>query len=143
VTEIAQPRQAGAWRILVADDNQDAGETLALLLRLHGHAAAWARDGLDALAQVPSFQPDLLILDIGMPRLDGHALAKALRQGPAGRALQLVALTGWGAHSDRTRSAEAGFDLHLTKPINPAVLLDWMAGRSAQRVSARRPGPGP
>jgi signal transduction histidine kinase/CheY-like chemotaxis protein len=118
--------KARRWRVLVADDNRDAGESLALLLQLNGHVTVWARDGLDALSMVQSFEPELVILDIGMPGLDGYEVARRLRQDPQTAGLVLVALTGWGADEDRARSSGAGFDLHLTKPADPGALLELM-----------------
>ena len=98
-----------------------------------GHVTAWARDGVDALALVDSFKPELVLLDIGMPGLSGYEVARRLRQDPQHRGLNHVALTGWGADEDRLRSREAGFDLHLCKPADPATLLALLQSLSEKR----------
>jgi CheY-like chemotaxis protein len=109
-------------RILAVDDNRDALDTLAALLRLKGHDVRTAYDGRDALRLAASWRPDVVLLDIGMPDLDGYEVARRLRREPWGRALVLVALTGWGQQQDRRRSADAGFDAHLTKPASVEAL---------------------
>jgi signal transduction histidine kinase/CheY-like chemotaxis protein len=109
-------------RVLVADDNRDAAASLAMLLEIAGHEVRTAHDGQEALALAASFRPDLLLLDIGMPRLNGYEVAERIRQQPWGAAMRLIAVTGWGQDEDKRRSAEAGFDDHLTKPIDPAIL---------------------
>ena len=108
---------AGGIRVLVADDNVDAAVTLSMLLELGGHATRVVHDGVDAVAAAPAFAPRLAFLDIGMPRMDGYAAARAMRALPGLEGLVLVALTGWGTEEDRRRSREAGFDHHLTKPV--------------------------
>lgn len=114
--------QNGARRVLVVDDNADAADLLCDLLRQHGHQVRVARDGLSALAEVGSFHPDVLLLDIGLPGLDGYEVAARVR-GQNDRAQPLlVAVTGYGQASDRRRSLEAGFDHHLVKPVDPARL---------------------
>jgi CheY-like chemotaxis protein len=109
-------------RILVADDNHDAGETMAMLLRLDGHEVHVATDGLEALETFARVQPDVVILDIGMPRLSGHEVARRIRDESGGRAVTLIAVTGWGQKADKDRAAASGFDHHFTKPIEPTVL---------------------
>ena len=109
-------------RILVVDDNEDAAESLAALLEISGHETRMAHDGPDALQQAQRFNPDVVFLDIGMPTLDGHETAKLIRQQPWGKEMVLVALTGWGQSEDRRRSKEAGFNHHLVKPADPAVV---------------------
>ncbi len=123
---------ARPWRVLVADDNQDAGESLALLLQLHGHTTAWACDGVQALAMVESFKPEMLMLDIGMPGLDGHQVARRLRADPRHRDLILVALTGWAPEAGGRSPTSADFDLHLTKPARPEALLAYLERMSAE-----------
>lgn len=120
-------------RVLVVDDNQDAADSLALLLGSSGHVARVAYSAREALALARQFSPQIAFLDIGMPEMSGHDLARALRADPAFAGLRLVALTGWGEESDRARSKEAGFDLHVTKPIDTAtlehVLVDMADGQ--------------
>jgi signal transduction histidine kinase/CheY-like chemotaxis protein len=109
-------------RILVADDNRDAAQTLAMLLRLDGHDVRAVHDGAEALTLGDAFHPQLLLLDIGMPVLDGYETARQVRERPWGRKAQLVALTGWGQDSDRRKALNAGFDHHLVKPAEPDAL---------------------
>jgi PAS domain S-box-containing protein len=114
-------------RILVADDNRDAADSLAEMLRLFGHEVHTAHDGVSAVEAVGRVRPDVAILDIGMPGLNGYAACRRIREQPWGRAMTLVALTGWGQEEDRRRAAEAGFDHHLTKPVDPAALEGLLA----------------
>jgi signal transduction histidine kinase/ActR/RegA family two-component response regulator len=106
-------------RVLVADDNVDAADTLAHLLRMAGHEVRVAHDGEEAMRIAAEFRPALAFLDIGMPRMDGYQAARALRALPGMQEVRLVALTGWGAEDDRARSRAAGFDHHLLKPAFP------------------------
>jgi len=105
-----------AVSVLVVDDNRDAAETLAALLNLLGHSAPVANDGRQALRMLPELMPDVVFLDLGMPGLSGYEVAAAIRQDRRYDGVRLVALTGWGGAADRARTAEAGFDRHLTKP---------------------------
>ena len=114
-------------RILVVDDNADAAESLAALLQISGHETRLAHDGHDAVEQAQQFQPDVVFLDIGMPVIDGHETARLIRQQPWGRDMVLVALTGWGQSEDRRRSKDAGFNHHLVKPADPAVVAKLLA----------------
>ncbi|MBY0494492.1 MAG: PAS domain S-box protein [Cyanobacteria bacterium] len=109
-------------KILVVDDNADAAESLAALLSISGHETRMAHDGPEALQQAERFHPDIVFLDIGMPTLDGHETAKLIRRQPWGKDMVLVALTGWGQTEDRRRSKDAGFNHHLVKPADPAVV---------------------
>jgi PAS domain S-box-containing protein len=109
-------------RILVADDNRDAAQTLAMLLRLDGHDVRAVHDGAEALTLGDAFHPQLLLLDIGMPVLDGYETARQVRERAWGRKAQLVALTGWGQDSDRRNAINAGFHHHLVKPAEPDTL---------------------
>jgi CheY-like chemotaxis protein/anti-sigma regulatory factor (Ser/Thr protein kinase) len=118
----------GACRILVADDNADAAETLAMLLEAQGHEVAIACDGLEALARVQEFAPHVAFLDIGMPVMNGLEAARQIRRLPVAAHLRLVALTGWCQPSDRERTREAGFDLHLVKPLSARALEEALAG---------------
>ncbi len=125
-----KPREAARApqrRILVADDNADARESLATLLALSGHEVYKAEDGSDAVETAERCRPDVALLDIGMPRANGYEVARHIREQPWGRRMVLVALTGWGQESDRRRSHEAGFDSHLTKPVDPHVLDELLA----------------
>jgi PAS domain S-box-containing protein len=118
-------------RVLVVDDNADAADTLAMLLSVRGYDVRVARDGPAALGAARDFHPELVLLDIGLPGMDGYAVARALRADQAYNPLRLVALTGYGREEDRRRSAEAGFDHHLVKPVAPEVLLGILAGAFA------------
>jgi signal transduction histidine kinase len=109
-------------RVLVADDNADALDTLASLLMLNGHEVFRACDGATAVELAESCQPDVALLDIGMPRIDGYEVARRIRAEPWGRDIRLLALTGWGQESDRQKSRDSGFDGHLTKPVDPQLL---------------------
>jgi PAS domain S-box-containing protein len=113
-----EDQAAQACRILVVDDNQDAADSLAAVLKLMGHSTAIAYDGPEALRTAGSADFDTVLLDIGMPGMNGYEVARQLRALPRGKALQLVALTGWGQEEDKRRAAEAGFDHHLTKPVD-------------------------
>ena len=108
--------------ILVVDDNQDGAETLAMLLRLMGHEVLVAHSGLDALAMAEEHRPAIAILDIGMPGLSGYDIARTIRQKSWGERLTLIALTGWGQEEDRRQANAAGFDHHLTKPVDISEL---------------------
>ncbi len=110
-------------RVLIADDNRDAAESLALLLTMHGHEVFVAADGVDALDAVTSFEPDIAVLDIGMPRMNGYDVARELRARSDGHDVRLIALTGRGQSDDRQRPFDAGFDAHLTKPPDIESLL--------------------
>jgi PAS domain S-box-containing protein len=110
----------GGRRVLVVDDNQDAADGMAMLIELMGVAVRVAYDGRSALAAAEAFRPDLVLLDLGMPVVDGYEVCRTLREQPDGDAMSIVALTGWGQESDRRRTQDAGFDDHLTKPIEPA-----------------------
>jgi len=115
--------------ILIADDNQDALESLALMLRMEGHEVVCASDGEEALALACQKRPEIVVLDVGMPKLDGCEVARRIRAEAWGRGAILVALTGWGQDVDRRRSREAGFDMHLVKPVDPATLCDMLVAQ--------------
>ena len=117
------------FRILLADDNVDFASSLATLLRGLGHELLVAENGLRALEAAPSFQPDFAFLDIGLPGLNGYALARALRANPATSATVMIAVTGWGQERDRQLAHDAGFDHHLVKPVEPAKIRDVLARR--------------
>ncbi len=111
---------------LIADDNQDALESRALMLRMEGHEVHCASDGEEALLLAGQRRPEIVVLDVGMPKLDGCEVARRIRAETWGRDAVLVALTGWGQEIDRRRSREAGFDMHLVKPVDPATLCDML-----------------
>ena len=117
-------------RILIVDDNQDAAESLSMLLELEGHEVRVAHLGKTALSLAHQFRPDTVVLDIGMPDLSGYEVATMLRREPWATNLQLIALTGWGQDHDRRRALDAGFDHHLIKPVNPEQLSGLIASRS-------------
>jgi CheY-like chemotaxis protein len=114
-------------RVLVVDDNRDAALTLAMMLRLMGSAAEVAHGGLEAVELGEAFRPELVLMDIGMPGVSGHAAAKLVRERPWGRSVRLVAVTGLGREDDRCASREAGFDDHLVKPVEPRDLEALLA----------------
>ncbi len=122
-----------ARRVLVVDDNRDAADSLARLVGALGAEARVAYDGLSALREAERFQPHAVFLDIGMPDIDGYAVARELRSRPLGDAMAIVAVTGWGQPQDRARAAEAGFDRHFVKPIDEAAVREILAapGRAA------------
>ncbi|HET9369873.1 MAG TPA: response regulator [Vicinamibacterales bacterium] len=114
-------------RVLVVDDNRDAADALGLLIQLHGHDVRIAYDGPQALEAGPAFDPHVVLLDLGMPDLDGFETARQMRLAPWGRRAMVVALTGWGQSEDRRRTSEAGFDLHLVKPVGDVELVSALA----------------
>ncbi len=119
-------------RVLVVDDNRDAADSLSTLIGMLGHEVHTAYDGFEAVEAASEFHPDVVLLDIGLPRISGYEAALRIRELPAGNKIFLVALTGWGQDEDRRRSREAGFDRHIVKPVNPDVLEPLLA--SAQRT---------
>ncbi|MEO8040412.1 MAG: ATP-binding protein, partial [Betaproteobacteria bacterium] len=124
---VDHPSSPGRRRILIADDNADAAESLAMLLQMQGDDVRTVRDGIEALKLGESFRPHVVLLDIGMPRLNGIDTARRARVTDWGRDALLVAITGWGQPGDRERSEAAGFDLHLVKPVDIDALLDGLA----------------
>ena len=104
------------------DDNVDAAESMAMLLRLRRHDVRVVHDGPAAIQAATDFQPEVVLLDIGLPGMSGYEVARKLRQAPGGEKLVLAAMTGYGQDEDRRRSKEAGFDQHFTKPVDPEQL---------------------
>jgi len=123
-------------RVLVVDDNVDSLASLRLLLETMGHEVACAEDGEAAVASAAAFAPDVVLLDIGLPRLDGYGAAARIRRLPNGRSVVLVALTGWGQEEDRRRAQQAGFDLHVVKPMPRETLARILAIRRAEPADA-------
>ncbi len=122
------------YRILVADDNHDTAESMGMMLRLMGNEVRTVRDGLQAIEETAAFRPDLVVLDIGMPRLNGYDAARRIREQSWGSGVILVALTGWGQEEDKRRATEAGFDLHFTKPVSATDFEQLMAGLRADTL---------
>ena len=122
VAEDSRPAAPARRRILVVDDNRDSADSLALLLTLQGSEVRTAYDGLEAVEAAAVFQPDVVLSDIGMPRLNGYETAQRIREQSHGRRVALIAMTGWGQEEDRRRSTQAGFDFHLVKPVDLAAL---------------------
>jgi CheY-like chemotaxis protein len=127
-------------RVLVIEDNADAAETLRDLLALFGHQAEVAHSGADGVEVARRRPPDVVLCDIGLPEMDGYAVARELRADPATAPIRLVALTGYGQESDRVRAAAAGFDLHLVKPVGPEHLKRLLAGFAEGGPAVVRPG---
>ncbi|HET8948441.1 MAG TPA: ATP-binding protein [Candidatus Polarisedimenticolia bacterium] len=122
------------FRMLVVDDNRDSAESLALLLKLTGHETNTALDGEAAVAAAQQILPDVVLLDIGMPKLNGYDACKRIRSEPWGRDMILIAQTGWGQEDDRRRTEEAGFDGHVVKPVDPDDLMKMVARLSLSRA---------
>ena len=124
---VSEPTTMITRRILVVDDNRDSAESLAMLLKLTGHETHTAYDGLEAVAAAATVLPDMVLLDIGLPKLNGYDACRKIRQQPWGKGMVLIALTGWGQDEDRRKSQEAGFDGHLVKPVDHATLTKLLA----------------
>ncbi len=133
----AAPGPIRPCRILIADDNADAASSLELLLTIRGHDVRTAADGLEALQLIAEFAPRVVLLDLGMPRLDGYAAARRIRQRPNGGDLLLIALTGWGQPQDRSRTRAAGFDAHLVKPVGDAELFATLSALTSSGPRTR------
>jgi signal transduction histidine kinase len=126
---------AQARRVLVVDDNEDAADAVAMFLRLQGHTVEVATDGLEACNRAKLHLPEIVILDLGLPTISGYEVARRLREAPETRAIILIALTGYGQPDDVSRTMAAGFDCHLTKPVEPAQIVDMIANWTAYRRS--------
>ena len=127
-------RPVAARRILVVDDNVDAAATLDMLLRSLGHETCVAYDGVRALRMAAEFKPDIVLLDIGMPGLDGYEVARRLRAQQPAKPFRIIAITGWGQPADREKSQQAGFDVHLVKPVDPQDLLRVLGERNGSTL---------
>jgi len=126
-------------RILIVDDNSDAAVSLALLLKISGNDTYTAHDGLEALDAFERYRPEVMLLDIGLPKLNGHEVCRRIRERPSGGDVVIIALTGWGQESDRRKSQDAGFDGHLVKPVDYGALTDLLRSieAPAERVGTR------
>jgi PAS domain S-box-containing protein len=130
---VGKPQPQTARRILVVDDNRDSAMTLAMLLKLRGNVTQTAYDGIEAVEAAEIFRPDVVLLDIGLPRMNGYEAARKIREQSWGADMSLVALTGWGQDEDRRKSQEAGFNGHLVKPVELADLMKLLADLTTTR----------
>jgi CheY-like chemotaxis protein len=119
--------------ILVVEDNRDAAEMLAMFLQINGHETHTAHDGVEAIEATTRLQPDLVLLDIGLPRLNGYEAGRRIREQHKRDRPVLVALSGWGQDEDRRRSEEAGFDAHLVKPVDEIALRKLLVDLGARK----------
>ncbi|TMQ54526.1 MAG: response regulator [Candidatus Eisenbacteria bacterium] len=124
---VREPAPATSHRILVVDDNWDSATSLAMLLKLAGNETHTAYDGLEAVEAATTFRPDVVLLDLGLPKLSGYEVARKIREQPWGKEMVLVAVTGWGQDEDRQKSKAAGFDGHVLKPVEQAALTRLLA----------------
>ena len=130
------PPAAASRRILVVDDDREAVEMLKMLLDTTGNRTQYAYDGLEAVKVAEEIRPDLILLDIGMPNLNGYETCRRIREQPWGKEMVIVALTGLGHDDDRLKSQQSGFDMHLVKPVDPQLLLTVLAASAGvSRVS--------
>jgi PAS domain S-box-containing protein len=131
---------ATKWRILVVDDNHDSADSLAMLLQIMGNEVGTAYDGEQAVEAAEAIRPDVALLDIGMPKLNGYETCRRIREQPWGQGMFLIALTGWGQAEDRRRAEAAGFNLHMVKPVDPEFLMKLLTSWSREhggRLSKR------
>jgi PAS domain S-box-containing protein len=124
----AAAQKKSSLRILIVDDNRDSADSLVMLLRLMGNDTRTAYDGQQGVDVAGEFRPDVMLLDIGLPKLDGYEACRRIRGEPWGKNVVLVAVTGWGQEEDRRRSHEAGFNYHMVKPVDPEALMKLLAG---------------
>ena len=129
-----KPRAPSSRRILLADDLVDSVDSLSMLLRLMGHTVWTAQDGAEAFALAEVHRPEVLLLDLGMPRMDGYEACRRIREQPWGRDMLIVAVTGWGQKEDRRRTEEAGFDHHVVKPVEPQTLMNLLDAKIGSEV---------
>ncbi|HEX7331022.1 MAG TPA: PAS domain S-box protein [Pyrinomonadaceae bacterium] len=135
--EPASQQSTAKRRILIVDDNRDSADSLSMLLEITGNKIYIAHDGVEALEAVEKHRPEVILLDIGLPRMDGHEVCRRIREKPWGRDIMIIALTGWGQEDDRRKSEEAGFNGHLVKPVDYDKLLELLSSlttRSASQV---------
>lgn len=129
-------KKSGKLRILVVDDNYDAAATVSMFLRMMGHEVEMAHDGEAALQEAIRLQPDVIVLDIGLPKMNGYDVARAIREQEWSRSTTLIAVTGWGQEDDRQKAVEAGFDKHMVKPADPQVLLSILAEVQSRNIKS-------
>jgi CheY-like chemotaxis protein len=132
-----KPAKRG-FRILVVDDNHDSALSLAMMLSIMGHETRTAHDGESAVETAESFLPEVVLLDIGLPKLNGYEVAQRIREHAWGASMFLIAVTGWGQDEDRQRSSEVGLNVHMVKPVEAAALERLLAELAA---SGRGPEP--
>jgi signal transduction histidine kinase/ActR/RegA family two-component response regulator len=130
----AQPQSLALKRVLVVDDNEDAADSLGMLLQFLGAEVMVVHDGRSALAALKTFRPAVILLDLGMPEMNGLEVARRVREDPEHKGMTLVALTGWGQREDRRRTHEAGFDYHLVKPADVSTLQSILSLREAEEA---------
>ncbi|HET7159753.1 MAG TPA: response regulator, partial [Burkholderiales bacterium] len=118
---------AAALRVLVVDDNEDAAISLSMLLEMAGNTVRTAQDGEKALEIAAELRPHVVLLDLGLPKMNGYEVARGIREQPWGREMMLIAVTGWGEASDKQRTSEAGFNQHIVKPVDAQALLSLLA----------------
>jgi DNA-binding response OmpR family regulator len=124
--------------VLLVDDDQDVARSMSRFIRLLGHDIRVAFDGVEAVEMAGEFKPDVVLMDIGLPKVNGYDVAREMRSKPWGEKMMLVAVTGWGRESDRRRSHEAGFDRHLTKPMEPDMLEALLNSCSSRGIAEPR-----
>ena len=125
MTPATAPRR---FRILVVDDNHDSALSMAMMLQIMGHDTRTAHDGESAVSTAETFLPEVVLLDIGLPKLNGYEVAQRIREKTWGQSMYLIAVTGWGQDEDRQRSSEVGLNLHMVKPVEPAALEKLLVG---------------
>ncbi len=131
----AEPLLAGPRRrILVVDDNRDSAKSMAMMLRLMGNEVRTAHDGIEAVEAAEEFRPKAILMDLGMPKLNGYDATQRIREQPWGRDMMIIAMTGWGQEADRTQSHEAGCNGHLVKPVNPSHLENLLTELEADKL---------
>ena len=121
------------FRILVVDDNQDSAMSLAMMLSIMGHDTRTANDGESAVTTAESFLPEVVLLDIGLPKLNGYEVAQHIRANTWGHSMYLIAVTGWGQEEDRQRSSEVGLNAHMVKPVEPGALEQLLSELRAKQ----------
>jgi CheY-like chemotaxis protein len=126
VVEDVPAESSGQRRILIVDDNKDSADSLAMLLEITGNKTYMAHDGVEAVEAIEKHRPEVVLLDIGLPKLDGHEVCRRVREQPWGKDIVVIALTGWGQEDDRRKSEEAGFNGHLVKPVDYDKLLQLL-----------------
>jgi CheY-like chemotaxis protein/two-component sensor histidine kinase len=136
------PPPPASRRVLIVDDNADGAESLSILLELAGHQTWKAHDGIEAVDATERLRPDVVLLDIGLPRMNGYEACREIRKQAWGKTVALIALTGWGQDEDRLQSQDAGFDAHMVKPVDHDKLLDFLAALPPVRTGSGARGDG-